>query len=105
MIFVTEVRVEIEEMLILASDADASASSYQVAAEDVIDLACSNSVGPSWLELIDLAPIAESAAGGAPKDCASPANQPEARCRPHGSALCAQYPADQHSRRIVQCEH
>ncbi len=49
MIFVTEVRVEIEEMLILASDADASASSYQVAAEDVIDLACSTRSGPAGL--------------------------------------------------------
>jgi len=40
MIFVTGVRLANEELLILASDANASASSYQVAAEDVIDLAC-----------------------------------------------------------------
>jgi hypothetical protein len=41
MILVTGVRVGDEELLILASDANAPASSYQVGADDVIDLACS----------------------------------------------------------------
>ncbi len=49
MIFVTAVRLANEELLILASDANASASSYQVTAEDVIDLAYSVRSGLSGL--------------------------------------------------------
>ena len=40
MIFVAGVRLVDEELLILASETNASGSSYQVGADDVIDLAC-----------------------------------------------------------------
>jgi hypothetical protein len=49
MIFVTGVRVGGEELLILASDANTPASSYQVGAADLIDLACSVRSGLSVL--------------------------------------------------------
>jgi hypothetical protein len=49
MIFVTGVRVGGEELLILASDANALASSYQVGAADLIHLACSVRAGLSVL--------------------------------------------------------
>jgi hypothetical protein len=48
-IFVTGVRLEDEELLILASDAKAPASSYQVGADDLVDLACSVRPGLSGL--------------------------------------------------------
>jgi hypothetical protein len=42
MIFVTDVRaLNNDELLILASYAGASGSQYQVAAEDILDTACS----------------------------------------------------------------
>jgi CDP-diacylglycerol pyrophosphatase len=49
MIFVTEVRVGDEELLILASDSNAPASGYQVGADELIDLACAVRSGLSVL--------------------------------------------------------